>query len=168
VTSLVVSEMPKFAGIRRALRRASDSPCAASLLHRQNERSLESAYSRSISRRVWGCQVSERPIVLRRDILKIGGSATLLPLAFVPGLAGRAGRAHAGAHAFEITGTGVPYRVGAWLPSDRVFLDGWLQAMIQKTQAEAKVLHPVIADFQHLIESDQGRRTTRIRPASRR
>jgi hypothetical protein len=59
------------------------------------ERSLESAYSRSTSRRVWGCQVSERPIVLRRDILKIGGSATLLPLAFVPGLAGPAERAHA-------------------------------------------------------------------------
>src|ERR1700752_2914008 len=61
-------------------------PCAASMLHRQSERSLESAYSQSTSRRVSGCQVSERPTVLRRDILKIGGSTTLLPLASVAGL----------------------------------------------------------------------------------
>ncbi len=48
----------------------------------------------------------------------------------------------------------VPYRVGEWLPSDQAFLDKWLQAMIQKTHSEKKALHPVIADFQHLIESD--------------
>jgi phosphatidylserine decarboxylase len=53
-----------------------------------------------------------------------------------------------------ITGTSVPYRVGEWLPSDQAFLDRWLQAMIQKTHAEMKVLHPIIADFQVLIESD--------------
>lgn len=49
---------------------------------------------------------------------------------------------------------GVPYRVGAWLPSDQAFLDKWLQAVIQKTHAEDKALHPLIADFQDLIESD--------------
>jgi phosphatidylserine decarboxylase len=53
-----------------------------------------------------------------------------------------------------ITGTSAPYRVGEWLPSDQAFLDRWLQAMIQKTHAEMKVLHPIIADFQVLIESD--------------
>ena len=53
-----------------------------------------------------------------------------------------------------ITGTDVPYRVGEWLPSDQAFLDRWLEAMIRKTHAEVKALHPVIADFQDLIESD--------------
>ncbi len=48
----------------------------------------------------------------------------------------------------------VPYRVGEWLPSDQAFLDKWLHAMIEKTHAQRKALHPVIADFQHLIESD--------------
>lgn len=48
----------------------------------------------------------------------------------------------------------LPYRVGAWLPSDHAFLVRWLEAMIQKTHAEAKALHPVIADFRDLIESD--------------
>jgi phosphatidylserine decarboxylase len=53
-----------------------------------------------------------------------------------------------------ITGTDVPYRVGEWLPSDQAFLERWLEAMIRKTQADMKALHPVIADFQELIESD--------------
>ena len=53
-----------------------------------------------------------------------------------------------------ITGTDVPYRVGEWLPSDQAFLDRWLEAMIRKTHAEVKALHPVIANFQDLIESD--------------
>jgi len=54
----------------------------------------------------------------------------------------------------ESAAADVPYRVGEWLPSDQAFLDKWLQAMIHKTHAEKKALHPVIADFQHLIESD--------------
>jgi len=52
------------------------------------------------------------------------------------------------------TGTDIPYRVGEWLPSDQAFLERWLEAMIRKTHAEVKALHPVIADFQDLIESD--------------
>jgi len=47
-----------------------------------------------------------------------------------------------------------PYRVGAWLPSDHAFLTRWLEAMIEKTNAEARALHPVIADFRDAIESD--------------
>ncbi|MBV9727114.1 MAG: phosphatidylserine decarboxylase family protein [Gammaproteobacteria bacterium] len=47
-----------------------------------------------------------------------------------------------------------PYRVGEWLPSDHTFLVRWLEAMIEKTQADPRALHPVIADFQELIESD--------------
>ena len=53
-----------------------------------------------------------------------------------------------------ISGTDIPYRVGEWLPSDQAFLDRWLEAMIQKTHAEVKALHPVIAGFQNIIESD--------------
>ena len=48
----------------------------------------------------------------------------------------------------------IPYRVGEWLPSDHAFLSRWLEAMIEKSAAQRKPLHPVIADFQKLIESD--------------
>ena len=48
----------------------------------------------------------------------------------------------------------VPYRVGEWLSSDQAFLDQWLDGMIQRTHSEEKALHPVIADFQDLIEND--------------
>jgi len=51
-------------------------------------------------------------------------------------------------------GAPLPYRVGAWLPSDHAFLAKWLEAMIAKTHAEPRALHPVIADFRDLIESD--------------
>ncbi len=51
-------------------------------------------------------------------------------------------------------GTDFPFRVGRWLPSDEALLAKWLEAIIQKTQAEQKALHPVIADFQHLIEGN--------------
>jgi phosphatidylserine decarboxylase len=51
-------------------------------------------------------------------------------------------------------GTPIPYRVGAWLPSDHAFLSRWLEAMVEKSGAEPRPLHPVIADFQKLIESD--------------
>ena len=50
--------------------------------------------------------------------------------------------------------TPAPYRVGEWLPSDHAFLNRWLEAMVEKTGAEPRPLHPVIADFQKLIESD--------------
>jgi phosphatidylserine decarboxylase len=48
----------------------------------------------------------------------------------------------------------VPYRVGQWLPSDQAFLARWLEAMIHKTLNEPRPLHPVVADFRDLIESD--------------
>ena len=47
-----------------------------------------------------------------------------------------------------------PYRVGRWLPSDHAFLARWLEAMIHKAHTEPRPLHPVIADFRDLIESD--------------
>lgn len=51
-------------------------------------------------------------------------------------------------------GRDIPFRVGKWLPSDEALLAKWLDTIIEKTQAEAKALHPVIADFQNLIEND--------------
>jgi len=50
--------------------------------------------------------------------------------------------------------TGAPYRVGKWLPSDQAHLENWLEGIIHKTRTEERALHPVIADFQSLIESD--------------
>lgn len=47
-----------------------------------------------------------------------------------------------------------PYRVGKWLPSDHAFLTAWLEAMIQKAHANEAPFHPVIAEFEALIESD--------------
>jgi phosphatidylserine decarboxylase len=47
-----------------------------------------------------------------------------------------------------------PYRVGEWLPSDHAHLIRWLNAMILKTHEDPKALHPVMADFQAVIESD--------------
>lgn len=48
----------------------------------------------------------------------------------------------------------MPYRVGAWLPSDESFLRQWLEAMLEKTRLEQKALHPEIEEFRNLIESD--------------
>jgi phosphatidylserine decarboxylase len=54
----------------------------------------------------------------------------------------------------ELADAPVPYRVGHWLPSDHAFLARWLEAMIHKTHAESRPLHPVIADLRDVIESD--------------
>ncbi|MBV8403173.1 MAG: phosphatidylserine decarboxylase family protein [Gammaproteobacteria bacterium] len=47
-----------------------------------------------------------------------------------------------------------PYRVGEWLPSDQAFLARWLDSMIRKTDDDRRTLHPCIAEFRDLIESD--------------
>jgi hypothetical protein len=52
------------------------------------------------------------------------------------------------------TAAPVPYRVGQWLPTDHVFLVRWLEAMVEKTQAQPRALPPVIADLRQLIETD--------------
>ena len=63
----------------------------------------------------------------------------------------------------------VPYRVGAWLPSDQAVLDGWLSALIEEVDGSPsdeveevdaddetmdENLHRVIRDFKHLIKND--------------
>ncbi len=47
-----------------------------------------------------------------------------------------------------------PYRVGEWLPSDRVILETWLEKHIDVAEKEKKPFLPVIQEFQNLIESD--------------
>ncbi len=47
-----------------------------------------------------------------------------------------------------------PFRVGAWLPSDQLILDKWMQTLIMETDADALPLFPVVEEFKNLIESD--------------
>ncbi len=74
------------------------------------------------------------------------GTAALLPFAGVaeaaPGGNARAALAAA------------PYRVGQWLPSDQAFLNGWMRRYIRTVAATPAPLHPVILEFQELIEGD--------------
>jgi phosphatidylserine decarboxylase len=54
----------------------------------------------------------------------------------------------------------VPYRVGKWLPSDQAVLDRFLAELIEDVEGKAAKLkaappfHPVIQEFQKLIEND--------------
>jgi phosphatidylserine decarboxylase len=48
----------------------------------------------------------------------------------------------------------IPYRVAEWLPSDHAHLKRWLDAMIDKSESRSGELHPVIAEFRQLIETD--------------
>lgn len=48
----------------------------------------------------------------------------------------------------------LPFRVGAWLPSDQAVLENWLTTLIAEVDAEEKPLHPVIVEFKELIEGD--------------
>lgn len=50
--------------------------------------------------------------------------------------------------------TAAPYLVGPWLNSDRLFFDRWLAEVARGTEAAAEPLHPVIQEFQALIEED--------------
>lgn len=45
-------------------------------------------------------------------------------------------------------------RVGKWLPEDHRLLQRWLGILIKRVEAEKQVLHPVIQEFQDLIEND--------------
>lgn len=49
----------------------------------------------------------------------------------------------------------IPFRVGEWLPSDHAILEKWLIDLINEVAAaDVLPLHPVIEDFQVLIEGD--------------
>jgi phosphatidylserine decarboxylase len=47
-----------------------------------------------------------------------------------------------------------PYRVGQWLPSDGARLNLWLADLKSAAAANPQPLHPVVAEFRDLIESD--------------
>lgn len=48
----------------------------------------------------------------------------------------------------------VQFRVGKWLPSDQIFLEKWLEGLVDEVNENAKPLHPVIQAFKELIEED--------------
>lgn len=47
-----------------------------------------------------------------------------------------------------------PFRVGHWLPSDQTILEHWMETLINEVEQYKKPLHPVLVEFQALIESD--------------
>lgn len=52
------------------------------------------------------------------------------------------------------TSDALPFRVGAWLPSDQAVLERWMDALVAEVDANPKPLLPVIEDFKILIESN--------------
>ena len=45
-------------------------------------------------------------------------------------------------------------RLGHWLPSDRKVLDAWLTNTIEQADKRKPSFHPVVQEFQEIIESD--------------
>ncbi|MDD2338211.1 MAG: phophatidylserine decarboxylase associated domain-containing protein, partial [Geobacteraceae bacterium] len=73
--------------------------------------------------------------------------AALLSLSFLGLFTGY----HAAAEPFEKT---APYRVGKWLPSDKVVFDQWLAGVVAGTESANEPLAPVIRELKELIEGD--------------
>jgi len=48
----------------------------------------------------------------------------------------------------------LPYRVGAWLPSDHAVFTQWLGNLIAEVEKNPKPFHPVIQEFQNFIENN--------------
>ena len=46
------------------------------------------------------------------------------------------------------------YNVGQWLPSDQLFFNQWLEALVKGTESANRPLFPVIQEFKELIEED--------------
>jgi phosphatidylserine decarboxylase len=47
-----------------------------------------------------------------------------------------------------------PFRVGKWLPSDKLFMDNWIKNLIVEADLKNAALLPVMQEFKDLIESD--------------
>lgn len=47
-----------------------------------------------------------------------------------------------------------PFRVGKWLPSDRLTMDNWMKKQVIETDLDNTPLLPVIQEFKDLIEGD--------------
>lgn len=88
----------------------------------------------------------------RRNFLKLAGlgvGAAVLSPSFMVDTA--QGAMNAGETAVAEV---LPYRVGEWLPSDRIFLAQWVDKRIKAVDANPKPLHPVVQEFKDLIERD--------------
>lgn len=47
-----------------------------------------------------------------------------------------------------------PRRQGGWLPSEQEKLEQWLRGHRARSDDNANAWHPVITEFQHLIDTD--------------
>jgi phosphatidylserine decarboxylase len=87
----------------------------------------------------------------RRDLLKLAGlgaGAAAIPSPLLAGVM-------TGPLDGEVAAGGaVPYRVGAWLPSDQVVLNRWMEDLIKTVDANPTALHPAVEEFRNLIETD--------------
>ena len=45
-------------------------------------------------------------------------------------------------------------RLGSWLPDNPDKLNDWLKNIINEAETKDGPLHPVVAEFKHMIESD--------------
>ena len=52
----------------------------------------------------------------------------------------------------KVLDTKTPYRVGQWLSSDQLFLENWMQNLIEEVDSNPRELHPVIDEFKEFIE----------------
>jgi len=54
----------------------------------------------------------------------------------------------------KVLETKTPYRVGQWLSSDQLFLENWIQNLIDEVDRNPRELHPVINEFKEFIEGN--------------
>ena len=54
----------------------------------------------------------------------------------------------------RLISTSTTSRLGGWLPVNRIALNRWLQTTIQEAERRNAPFHPVVEEFQHMIESD--------------
>jgi len=47
-----------------------------------------------------------------------------------------------------------PFRAGKWLPSDHRILEDWIRVLVAEACAAERPLHPLVQEFQNLIEGD--------------
>jgi phosphatidylserine decarboxylase len=88
----------------------------------------------------------------RRQFLRF--AALGLGVSLFPGLALAQAARGAGAGQAAAAAQSLPYRVGQWLPSDEAVLRSWMAAHIREVETNPGQLHPVMAEFKTLIETD--------------
>jgi phosphatidylserine decarboxylase len=56
--------------------------------------------------------------------------------------------------AHRATAVSLTSRLGGWLPTDPSHLDRWMERTIREAERKAAPLHPVVREFQEMIEAD--------------